>query len=133
MALHLLSLIAKRSVPCVITDGGELRLLSKLVFAGLVEAQFDPDDQGALRRSSAQTATVTAITRPGAKRWTRCKRLPSAAGRADGNQAPQGAMPSLDTRTSGAAYGAGFGKERPPAPVIRRGRREQRISGRFIS
>lgn len=67
MALHLLSLIAKRSVPCVITDGGELRLLSKLVFAGLVEAQFDPDDQGALRRSSAQTATVTAITPVGRK------------------------------------------------------------------
>ncbi len=67
MALHLLSLIATRSVPCVITDGGELRLLSKLVFAGLVEAQFDPNDQGALRRSSAQTATVTAITPAGRK------------------------------------------------------------------
>lgn len=67
MALHLLSRIAQRSVPCMISDAGELRLLSKLVFAGLVEAQFDPDEQGALRRSSAQTATVTAITPAGRK------------------------------------------------------------------
>lgn len=67
MALSLLSVIAERSVPCVITDAGELRLLSKLVFARLVEAKFDPDDRASLRRSSIQNATVTAITPAGRK------------------------------------------------------------------